>query len=852
MKSLFSSYFFTVSLVILKLSSCQVFGQEAALKYLTADAYDAWETISHLEMSANGAWIQYYKKQPNKPTKAVLQEIESNFIQSFDHARKSYFYQNQFFVVESGQQLTLVNLKTKKEQIFSDHLKHQITKQHHWFALLKTNKILEIYVATINLSLEVHGVQKWQWNEQQNQVLLYIAHDGKHQIEMLTFGKIISRKVLYQATSFSCAQMYWSNCSTAMVWFGQQNGTALAIYHDLQNNTKKTLEIPSSILPHNGIFSPNELQKSPISKDKKRILIALNTEKASLSMESEDLVEIWHAQDDELYPVKKTKDSLPYIMQKFIWNLEKDSIILLNSQKEEKVILSDDLRYAVVINQPDANQKFNFKESAFLTLHCLTSGKKSPITSSSKESISQVQFSPSGNYVIFYQENQWWLYDNTLNKKMSLTYGLSDIWDSHGEDPGNYLRVWGISHWNQKETALYVYGLYDIWKIELRPFRASKITPSENSKKIYRWVSKPSAKSNETQLIHAFEIETGNNAIYAWHENKGLQKIKEEGCSYQWIQHTPHSNTYAYIKQRYDLSPTIEVWQSNRLLLQVTSNPQQQEYYWGKSTMISYLVGNNKKAQGILYYPANYQSNLQYPMVVYLYENLSKGIHQYHPPSMQNGIGFNITNLVSQGYAVLLPNIVFSVGFTGKSALESVSAAVEKVISMGVANPNKIGIYGHSFGGFEVNYIVTQTNLFRAAISGSGVSDPIAHYFTYNTEYQNIDGWRYERQQYRIRKSFYEAKEQYLQNSPLFYANQIETPLLVWSGKTDSNVLPTQSRALYAALRRLGKKHLLLLYPQEGHILTKPKSKLDLTNRIQEWFDHFLKDHPAPSWLQPK
>jgi dipeptidyl aminopeptidase/acylaminoacyl peptidase len=254
--------------------------------------------------------------------------------------------------------------------------------------------------------------------------------------------------------------------------------------------------------------------------------------------------------------------------------------------------------------------------------------------------------------------------------------------------------------------------------------------------------------------------------------------------------------------------------------------------------------------QAVLVYPADYDATKKYPMVVFIYEVLSSLRHQYVNPTLYNGIGFNVSTLSLDGYFVLLPDISYEKGDSGVSAADCVVAATKKVLALGIVNPKQIGLTGQSFGGYETNFILTQTNLFAAAVSGSAVSDTVQHYFTINKDYNTIDGWRYENQQYRMGCSFFDCTESYLRNSALLHADAITTPLLTWAGKLDENVNSRQAEGLYAALRRLEKEHVMLVYNTEGHIFSSPENQSDLTLKINDWFGHYLKGAPKANWMQ--
>ncbi|QGK73182.1 S9 family peptidase [Flavobacterium sp. SLB02] len=156
---------------------------------------------------------------------------------------------------------------------------------------------------------------------------------------------------------------------------------------------------------------------------------------------------------------------------------------------------------------------------------------------------------------------------------------------------------------------------------------------------------------------------------------------------------------------------------------------------------------------------------------------------------------------------------------------------------------------GHSFGGYQTTYIITQTGLFAAAVAGSAVTDLTSYYFTVNWKSGRPTMNYFQKGQLRMMQSPYEIPELYKGNSPLVYADRITTPLLSFTGKEDNHVDWHQSVELYLAMRRLGKKHVMLLYPNEAHSLFNPSNQKDLSLRIQQWFGYYLKGQTPAPWI---
>jgi dipeptidyl aminopeptidase/acylaminoacyl peptidase len=157
---------------------------------------------------------------------------------------------------------------------------------------------------------------------------------------------------------------------------------------------------------------------------------------------------------------------------------------------------------------------------------------------------------------------------------------------------------------------------------------------------------------------------------------------------------------------------------------------------------------------------------------------------------------------------------------------------------------------GHSFGGYECSFTITQSQLFSAAIASGAITDLNSYYHTLNQDTGQPDVWRFESEEWNMKGPPFENQQGYLSNSPITHVNNIQTPLLLWTGKEDWQVDSRQSTEFYVSLRRLGKKGIMLLYPNEGHLLIKPENRKDVTQKTMEWFDYFLKGKKGVKWIE--
>jgi dipeptidyl aminopeptidase/acylaminoacyl peptidase len=275
------------------------------------------------------------------------------------------------------------------------------------------------------------------------------------------------------------------------------------------------------------------------------------------------------------------------------------------------------------------------------------------------------------------------------------------------------------------------------------------------------------------------------------------------------------------------------------------ANPQQKDYKWTAGTkLIEYKGVGGKKLQGALWLPADYEPGKKYPTIVYIYEKLSQGMHRYQPPAL-NAVGSIYT---SNGYAVFMPDITYRLNDPGMSAVECILPALDAAIATGIVDGDKMALHGHSWGGYQTAFLVTQTNRFKCAIAGAALTDLIS---MYSSVYWNVGMANqpiFESSQGRFTSGYWDLQDAYIRNSPVYHAQKVKTPLLLLHNDKDGAVDFTQGVEYYNTLRRLQKPVVMLQYKGENHGLVKSENRKDYAIRMREFFDHHLMGKPAPDW----
>jgi len=275
------------------------------------------------------------------------------------------------------------------------------------------------------------------------------------------------------------------------------------------------------------------------------------------------------------------------------------------------------------------------------------------------------------------------------------------------------------------------------------------------------------------------------------------------------------------------------------------ANPQQKDFLWSSgSVLLDYTSAKGDKLQAALYLPANYEKGKSYPTIVYYYEKMSQGLNRYTQPSAN---GFNKSVYTSNGYAVLMPDITYKINDPGMSAVWCVLPALDAAVAAGVVDRSKVGLQGHSWGGYQTAFLVTQAE-FAAAVAGAPLTNMISMYSSIYFNSGSANQPIFESSQGRFKGGYWDNLEAYQRNSPVYYAAEVRTPLIILHNDKDGAVDWNQGIEYYNTLRRLKKPVVMLQYVGENHGLRKPANQKDYTVRMKEFFDHHLMGKPAPAW----
>ncbi len=574
-------------------------------------------------------------------------------------------------------------------------------------------------------------------------------------------------------------------------------------------------------------------------------------------LEKQVTVQEWRGTDPWVYP--KIQNDWHWINQwwKTVWSLEKKKALQIGNEQAPEVIIGPSQKYALVYSRVASQPQFTQVTVSDLYIFNIETGDKHLVVKNVNVSQLHIKISAEGRYISFFKDKQWWVHDIQIKTNTCLTQNLNNSFYSKSSAHGSATQPYGNPGWTKGDLEILIYDHHDLWAMTPDGKLKRRLTNGKENGITFRIdnsnIVKPLNNKGVFQSYkydiknHAFILSASKNEIpfayYIIEEDFKLKLLVSSNKKITSFRKADLANSYVFSEESADTPPTLFYLRNpNDVLKKVyQSNPQNSDFLWGKTELVNFINSSGQDLKAILRYPDNFEEGKTYPMVVNIYEKKSQAISDFIIPTYFEDAGFNARIYTASGYFVLEPDITYVLGAPGFSAVDCVTSAVDAVLDKGNVDKNRIGIIGHSFGGYETAFIITQTNIFKAAVAGAAVTDLTSFYFSVNKDFQIPEMWRFEDQQWRMKNSFYYNKDAYNANSPIQQAENINTPLLLWTGENDGIIPATQSIEFYLALRRLRKDVLFLLYTGEDHALLLPKNQKDLSQRIKVWFDSYLK-----------
>ncbi len=612
-------------------------------------------------------------------------------------------------------------------------------------------------------------------------------------------------------------------------------------------------------------WSPSEFAALSFSKDGQRLFLGTaETPKAEPADAPEPVkVDLWHWKDPELQSAQKVKAerekqrSYRAVVHlaaapdqtRFVQLARKDLPTVQVNENADFALGLSDLPY-----RPLRSWDGEFTDAYAVNLR---TGEARLVARQQRQ---VPTLSPGGRYILGFEaaQRRWTTWRTDTGAASVLTARIPARFDNDERDVPDLPEPYGMAGWTEGDQRVVIYDRYDLWQVDPQTLQSTNLTQGwgRRHQVQLRVVPLDPEDADKRPLDSGAWTLTGTNdrtrdSGYYRVASSGGQPVVliQDQKMIGGLIKAKSADRIVFTQQTFREFP--DLWTSTLDLRQPVrisqANPQQSQFVWGTQEQIEYTAADGRKLRALLTKPDNFDPAKQYPLMVYIYEKMSDNRYRYVPPAPAQNI--NVTRYVSNGYIVLRPDIVYTTGHPGRSAMNTVLPAIRQVVAKGYVDPRRIGIQGHSWGAYQINYLITHTTMFRAAEAGASMANMISGYGGIRWGAGISRAFQYEHGQSRIGATPWERPDLYLENSPIFRVDKVQTPYLTIHNDDDDAVPWYQGIEFFTALRRLGKEAYWFNYNGEKHGLKDRDHMKHFTVHMGEFFDHYLLGSPRPAWM---
>ena len=659
----------------------------------------------------------------------------------------------------------------------------------------------------------------------------------------------------------------------------RERANALLVFNDLRANGAPMLLDPASDGKFPKGFVVSERAALDWSEDGARVFFGIMPQSATAdttrrrSTDSIADVDVWRTRDTRIQSQQMNQANADRNFTfRQAYDVARKEFVALTDSTMRDIQISADGRWAIGRDARAYIRDYGNTGADIYRVDVRT-GERTKILEKQLTGQHILGLSPLGNHFLYWKNNQFQLYDLATGATRTLGRGAPSFINTNHDNPGPK-PSFGIEGYTADARSVIVAHDYDLWLLPLdgtspaRNLTNGVGTQNEMRLRIVNTEPTDPMASRAVRTGQLYDLSkpltlsaygeyTKKAGFYKLADGK-LSEIVYEDVAFSTPTRARNADRFLFTRQTFIEFPDLRVsgpdFRDARKL--TNANPQQSEYVWGRRVLFDYTNKDGKRLQGILALPDDYRQGEKRPMLVTFYEKNSQNMHRYSAPSFITGMGTSPMEAVSRGYITMLPDIHFRTGSSHSDMLECVEAAVRKVIELGYADPARIGLNGHSYGGEGAAFIATRSKLFAAVAMGAGVTDL---YSDFNQSW----GWTYQVTggsganghdyylfgQGRWGFSPWDKPDVYHFESALTHVPNVTAPILIMHGTADPTVSFTEGMNFYNALRYNGKEAIMLAYPGEGHGLRGLANRRDLTTRFFQFFDHYLKGTAAPKWM---
>jgi dipeptidyl aminopeptidase/acylaminoacyl peptidase len=677
------------------------------------------------------------------------------------------------------------------------------------------------------------------------------------------------------------SKLSWDRAQTQLAFFSDRDDAAakvpaFKVYHWLRGSAGAVEKVAATTpgVPGGQVIS--DKGTLAFSRDGARLYVPVapppkppREPNTGPSDEDRVVADLWRWNDDLVQPMQKVRAVVERNRSfRGVLDLASNSYVQVADESLRTVSFSDDGQRALGLDDRAYRRRVDY-DGAYADVHVVDtrSGTRKLALKQQRVGFSAAlpgeQWSPDGRWVLFFQAGQWLAVDAQDGSVRKLTQALKPRMGNELHDAPGPAPAYGTAGWTSDSQSALVYDRYDIWQVFVDGRAARNLTLGEGRKTRTRFVvqridpvdeddddrgidtRKPLTLRGESEATRAsgflrtsFEATTPPQRL-VWGER-----------NWRFVGRARDADLLLSTASRFDTFPELQTSDAGFGGLQTVTDvgAQMKPFRWGRGELMPFKNARGVALQAAVYKPQDFDPTRRYPLMVYIYERLSQNVHNFSSPAPSNGI--NPALYTSNGYVVLMPDIAYSIGHPGRSALDAVLPAIDALVKQGGIDEKSIGIQGHSWGGYQIAWMLTQTTRFRAAEAGAPVGNMTSAYSGIRWGSGLPRQFQYEQGQSRIGPPLQKALPLYIENSPIFRIEKVSTPVLILANDADDAVPWTQGIELFLALRRYEKEAYLFNYNGQLHNLRRRADQKDFAVRMQQFFDHFLKGAPAPAWMR--
>ncbi|WP_083262428.1 prolyl oligopeptidase family serine peptidase [Roseivirga sp. 4D4] len=875
-------------LFVLTLFFQPIVGQE--LKPLTLEDYAQWNRITNTSISPDGLWMTYAYAPNEGDSRLHVRRIDGDTIRTSINGKRVSFSENSKWVaylvdpakaeadklkaskkrVQSS--LHLLSLNDNNIQEFKGTRSFSFSEATNYIGIHKNavdpkaeHKGSDLLLKDLqgNRTLNIGNVSSYAFNKTGSLFAYTVDADEDSGNGLYVINLTDLRSWPLHTGAYTYAQMSWNKGGDKIaVLFGDKKDGNVERDNNIYwaeglaaGMTNPASQNEYAIQKENYVIS----EYSPLRWNEANTQLFLGIKAQSEEVKKSDMlkanVDVWHWKDEvvqsrQMITANRDKRATHTAVlnlgnKRLIQIGTEDMSFARTNQHSNWAVASVDTAYRAVRNMP----------AGYADLYAVntSTGDQSLIA---ERVYNNMGISPKGDYALYARNGATMLYNfetkatTNLSTRSDLNFQNLEF-DRPVEKP-----TYGIAGWSADGKWVMLNHKYDIYAFSLNSNEVINLTQGigQDQEIRFRLVQlDPDADRfdvSENLLLSAYGEKTKKSGYYQVKVGKKPKALRFEDKMIGRLNKAKSADRVIYTEQTFVDFP--DYWVSDLTMKRpkkvTDANPQQSGYKWGKRVLVDYTDKRGHKLQATLALPADYEEGKKYPMVIYFYEKMSQRHHQYSMPTYDDRP--HMSTYASNGYLVLMPDIIYTEGKPGTSALDDVTSAAQAVIDLGYADPDRIGLQGHSWGGYESSFIVTQTDMFACVVTGAPLTNLISMYNVAYKRSGNLNGPILEWSQGRMAVSPWDDMELYRSQSPIHHAQNINTPFMILHGTADGAVDWVQGLEYYSTARRLGKEVILLSYPDEPHHLSKEENQKDFQIRMKQYFDHYLKDAEAPLWMK--